>query len=253
MPKCVRDVKKIFVAGNAQLNNKNDLVNFVEEPCLAACEDLYDKNILTYWSSSNKDSPDFSFILVRYDFLDATNQSIANRLIEQGVLKKDCARESWNSQGGIYGSGVCLGVDTNLDMPVTEVSDKLLALASKFVIQDIKHNIYMPQYLMEQNFFYRGQKNTRCFPDLKIATGYDELHQSDDSWRKTYDKIRLMPWPTNPKEVSDYMKKVADMLGWIYNSADGLIYKDDETLRRHRQYIDIQNNKMRILQSIRNI
>ena len=51
--KRLRDVAQIFLAGNTQVESKADLAKIVEEPCLAVCEDLYDKNILTYWSSAN--------------------------------------------------------------------------------------------------------------------------------------------------------------------------------------------------------
>ena len=60
------DVDKIFLAGNTQINSKADLAKIVEKPCLAVCEQLYDKNILTYWSSSNKESPNKAEVIIRW-------------------------------------------------------------------------------------------------------------------------------------------------------------------------------------------
>jgi hypothetical protein len=55
-------------------------------PCLAACEQLFDKNILTYWSSSNKESPNKAEILIRYESLDEKNKKIARDLSDRGIL-----------------------------------------------------------------------------------------------------------------------------------------------------------------------
>jgi hypothetical protein len=88
MTKYLRDVEKIFLAGNTQIECKEDLAKIVEEPCLAICEDLYDKNILTYWSSANKDAPNHAFVLIRYESLDERNKAIADKLINEGKIKE---------------------------------------------------------------------------------------------------------------------------------------------------------------------
>ena len=49
-PVYLRDVDMIFRPGNIQIECKADLAKIVELPCLALCETLYDKNILTCWS-----------------------------------------------------------------------------------------------------------------------------------------------------------------------------------------------------------
>lgn len=253
MSNLLRDVPRIFIAGNAIIEHKSDLVKFVEEPCLPACEDLYDKNILTYWSSANRDSPNYSFILVRYDFLDDVNKAMADKLINQGILRKDTAHESWNSQNAIYGHGVCLGVCTSSDTKVADVSQALLDLASNFVYQDIMYNIYTPDYLREQSFLYHGTKNNHCFPDLKTAAGFNSLNPWDEARDDLYNKIRMLSFPIDSGSVNDYMKSVARLLGWIYNPSDGRIYRNEETLQRHRRYVEIQNQKMRIMQNQRRI
>lgn len=253
MVELLRDVKKIFHAGNVQVSSVDGLKQFVEEPCLAACQDLYNKNILTYWSSSNQDSPNYSFILLRYEFLDITNKQIADKLVKDNVLRIDHGHESWNSDSGQYGAGVCLGVETNLDMRVTDISQKLCDLASNFVYQDIKYNIYTPQYLMEQFPFYRGNKTAYCFPDLKMAAGVSLENQNsfNSPEYKKYNAVRFLSNGQIP--TKQCMQKVADILGWIYNAHNGLIYKDNETLGRHNRYLEFQKAKILAKQNNRNL
>lgn len=240
MVEFLRDVKKIFLAGNAEISCRQDLAKFVEKPCLAACEDLYDKNILTYWSSANQDSPTYSFILVRYEFLNMNNKQVADNLVKANIMHIDTVHESWNSNANQYGHGVCLGIKTAPDMRVADISQKLIELASHFTYQDIKYNIYTPKFLMEQFPFYRGEKTEYCFPSLKIASGItpDNENAFGASERKKYNALRFLSNGKMP--TSQDMRKAADILGWIYNLSDGLIYKDKETLQRHNNYLNSQ-------------
>ena len=231
MSEYLRDVKKIFDAGNAYVSCRDDLAKIIEEPCLAACRALYDKNILTYWSSSNGDSPDYSFILVRYEFLGKNNKYIADKMVRDGVFSIDRVHESWNSDMNQYGHGICIGTKTNSDMRVSETSQKLFDLASKFAYQDIKYNIYTPRYLMQIFPFYRGERTEYCFPDLGVLTIND---------RNAYNSVRFISNGKLPG-VSE-MQRAARAIGWIFNPSDGLIYRDDETLRRHNEYLQYQKN-----------
>ena len=52
--KKVADVKRLAIPGGGNpVNNRDDLANIVEEPCLAACRHLYDRNIRTFMSNGN--------------------------------------------------------------------------------------------------------------------------------------------------------------------------------------------------------
>ena len=241
MAEFLRDVKQIFLAGNASVNCRQDLAKFVEEPCLAACEDLYDKNILTYWSSANQRSPNYSFILVRYKFLDANNKSTVDALVKNNILQIDTAHESWNGGTKQYGPGICLGIKTDSDMRVADISQKLCEMASYFDYQDILYNIYTPKFLMEQFPFYRGDKTEYCFPNLEIASGItsENCNAFNCPKQKKYNRARFLSNGKMPTTVD--MQRIADILGWIYNPSDGLIYKDPETLRRHNNYLNWQN------------
>ena len=246
MVKYLRDIDRIFIAGNQQVNTKSDLAKFVEAPCLPVCEELYDKNILTYWSSANKYNPKEAFVVIRYEFLDEVNKQTAKNLVRAGLITQVGGMESHNSFNGQYGVGLKLAVPTNLDMPIDEISVALKKLSSNFVYQDIKHNIYTPTFLQRQNPFWKGIDFPKeyCFPDLKNAIfAPDDLGYKDIEKDNIYDDVRFSI-PLDRDLTADDMKKIAEKIGWIYNQNDGLLYKDTETLRRHNEYVKHKNTQI---------
>jgi len=253
MTKYLRDVEKIFLAGNTQIECKEDLAKIVEEPCLAICEDLYDKNILTYWSSANKDAPNHAFVLIRYESLDERNKAIADKLINEGKIKEDKRFESWNSFDGQYGKALYLGIDTHPDMSVDEISQSLCSIAQEFEMQDIKYNIYTAENLVEMSPYCKT-KTVFTFPDLKTAICGDDMeeHRKLSGYgfnpaKNIYDDIRDSMYDKKAQDITpEQMKSIADMLGWIYIPDDNTIYKDEETIRRHNKYLEQQRQKNNI-------
>ncbi len=238
-PVYLRDVDMIFRPGNIQIESKADLAKIVELPCLALCEALYDKNILTCWSSSNKTAPRKSYVLVRYESLDDTNKKIADDLISKGILNDKTQFESGNSAKE-YGKSLYIGFDTNPDMLVSDISKKLCEMASAFVYQDIKYNVYTPQYLLSNDPFFTGTKPFG-FPSLKTTIRGDEyIYDSyyHDDKRRLYDEIRLLMHTKKDTGLTEQdMREIAGKIGWIYNETNGLLYKDKETLQRHNEYL----------------
>lgn len=237
------DVDKIFLAGNTQINSKADLAKIVEKPCLAVCEQLYDKNILTYWSSSNKESPNEAEVLIRYESLDERNKRIADDLSARGILSIGSCADSWNTAEE-YGPAVALRIKTNPNMTVNEISQQLCKIAMNFVPQDIKYNIYTPEYLSKYDPFYSKPKTIFGFPSLERTIFGDERkspYSPKSEKDKLYDKVRFFIHSKSWNKLSwEDMKKIADMIGWIYNPEDWFLYKDEETLRRHNEYMNNQ-------------
>ncbi|MBR3676901.1 MAG: hypothetical protein IKN71_07185 [Alphaproteobacteria bacterium] len=236
--KRLRDVEKIFLAGNTQVNCKADLKKIVEEPCLAVCEDLYDKNILTCWSSANKDAPDRAYVLIRYESLDDNNKKIADDMIAKGILS-DEPRYQFDSFNAAqeYGKALYLCINTTPDTEVAKISEKLCQIAAAFLPQDIRYNVYTPQYLLE-NYFASGGNKSFAFPSLKTAIcgEKDEDIKPDREAVLTSIKI-MMKYKQETGLSADDMREVADKIGWLYNAEDGRLYKDQETLRRHNEYL----------------
>ena len=241
--KCLRDVEQIFLAGNTQIESKADLAKIVEEPCLPVCEDLYDKNILTYWSSANKNAPDRAYVLIRYESLDDANKKIADDMIAKGILSDEPRYQfdSFNTAKE-YGKALYLGIDTNPDMEVAEISEKLCKIAAEFAPQDIKYNVYTPQYLLE-NYFASGDDKSFAFPSLKTAIcgEKDEDIKPEREALLTSIKI-MMKYKQDTGLSADDMREVAAKIGWLYNQEDGRLYKDKETLRRHNEYVKQEEN-----------
>lgn len=241
--KRLRDVEQIFLAGNTQVESKADLAKIVEEPCLAVCENLYDKNILTYWSSANKNAPDRAYVLIRYESLDDNNKKIADDLIAQGVLS-DAPKYNFDSYNAAqeYGKSLYLGIDTNPDMEVAKISERLCKIAAEFAPQDIKYNVYTPEYLLENSF---GKKpETFAFPSLKTAVCGEKLSDDYKPEREailTSIKIMMMQKQATGLTTDD-IREVGDKIGWLYNEENGYLYKDKETLRRHNEYVKQPDN-----------
>ena len=238
--KRLRDVERIFLAGNTQITAKADLAKIVEEPCLAVCEDLYDKNILTYWSSANKHAPDRAYVLIRYESLDDNNKKIADNLLAKGILQDNFQMESGNSAEE-DGKALYLGIATNPDMPVAQISNRLRQIAAFFAPQDIKYNVYTPQYLLENSPFNTGKKSF-AFPSLKVAVCGEQYTDSYKPEREAiYELIRLKMHSKQSTGLSaDDMREIAEKIGWIYNQENGCLYKDQETLCRHNQFVKQQ-------------
>ena len=78
----IKDVQPIRNATNIGIKNKEDLKNIVEEPCLKACQDLFEKNIETVDSGcNNENSSNLAYIIIKYDSMNAKNKEIADSLI----------------------------------------------------------------------------------------------------------------------------------------------------------------------------
>lgn len=244
--KRIADVEQIFMAGNTEVKNKADLARVVEEPCLALCEDLYDKNILTYWSSCNQTAPDRAYVLVRYDSLDKRNKAIADRLIEEGKLSIDSGLDSCNTDKA-YGKGIRLEVKTSSESLVSDVSEQLLALAREFKHQDILYNVYSAEYIESRG--WDGDKDVFGYPSLEVAVMGEKLSSDYQPWRKPiFEALSAIP-PRNEDGTVD-MEAVAGKLGWLYDEKSGKAYKDAETLRRHNEYLRASNQGNSLLNAV---
>ncbi len=240
------DVEKIFLAGNTQINSKADLTKIVEKPCLAVCEQLYDKNILTYWSSANKESPHKAEVIIRYESLDEKNKKIANDLSARGIISIGSYLDSRNTSEE-YGPAVILRIETNPNMTVNEISEQLCNIAMHFVPQDIKYNVYTPDYLSQYALSYNKPRTIFGFPSLERTICGNDIENAnirkDEKQRRYFDIrhfIHLCSKNWNKLSWED-MKKIADMIGRIYNEEDWFLYKDIETLCRHNEYKNNQS------------
>ena len=116
--------------------NRDAISLYADEPCVEACQLLYDLNIKTYTSSGHVDGKENAngeaYIGINYDSLSERNKEIANDLISQGII--DSIGD--NSARG-NGLTISLSIPIKSDSLVGDVSDKLVQLASLFQPQDV--------------------------------------------------------------------------------------------------------------------
>lgn len=89
--KKIKDVEPITGACSSGLENEEDLLRWVEEPCRQVCQDLMKKNIRSLDSGCNKLFPQ-AYVVISYDGLDLKNKMIAQKLVREGkagILKSE--------------------------------------------------------------------------------------------------------------------------------------------------------------------
>ena len=131
--KQIKDVEPIREHTNIVVKTKEDLKGIVEEPCLKACESLFEKNIETVDSGCNgENSFHRAYITINYDTLSEKNKQIADDLVKQGKMqfypKGDNLRNYFNQ--------VEVEILTKPEDFVANVEKKLLAVVSCFERQD---------------------------------------------------------------------------------------------------------------------
>ena len=130
----IKDVPAIKLGTNIGINTKEDLKEFVELPCLKACEYLFENNIQTTESGCNGENcSDKAYIEINYEALDEKNKKIADNLISENLaifLKKDK-----NSIRQLYDL-IRIVVPTTPEETTTMVERKLLSIVNKFGFQE---------------------------------------------------------------------------------------------------------------------
>lgn len=129
----IRDVVAFYQGTSLPIRTKEDLKDIVEEPCLKACQYLFEKNIETMDSGCNGENcADCAYIIINYDTMDTQNQLIAQRMVHQGKAKffpksDVCVRNYFNQ--------VFIKIPTSPDEYVSDVSEKLYHAVENFVPQ----------------------------------------------------------------------------------------------------------------------
>jgi len=198
-PKTISEIKQIK-NGEGLIVPRSELKDIVEEPCLKACELLYDKNIRTEASGANGQNwGDDAFIAIGYESLSDENKAIAEKLIEENEAdplsthhgSKDTAR-------------LLIHTPIAKSSTVQEVSDKLVAIASKFKEQDVLF----------------GRKD------------YDELCDNVEEF------VELLRRFYGVKDASsEELGEWAEDIYGKYDKESNSFWKNEELLEKHRKYI----------------
>ncbi len=137
----IRDVLPRQISGMGHpVISKNDVIYYSELPLLQSALDCFDKNIITtsndtegcYYDNPSDVSSNYVVnLMINYDTLDENNKVVADSLIESGNAR---LTKSF-TENGEYDLIVYVKVSP-LDT-VEEVSDRLIALFTKFSKQDM--------------------------------------------------------------------------------------------------------------------
>ena len=129
----IKDVPAFHQGTSIPITTKEDLKDIVEEPCLKACQHLFEKNIETMDSGCNGENcADCAYIIINYDTMDTQNQLITQRMIHQGRAKffpksDVCVRNYFNQ--------IFIKIPTSPEDYVSNVSEKLCHMVQDFVPQ----------------------------------------------------------------------------------------------------------------------
>ena len=185
---------------------------YADEPCLEACQKLYDLNIETYTSGGHVDGKEnetaIAFIGVIYDSLSEENKGIVSSLVERGIIPPITDRGEEKA--------LSIQVPIHSDDLVGDVSDKLLAIASEFQQQDVLYGRYTYEQL--RNIYFR-----------KLDTGLYE------------DGITLEEIPE--EEIDDRLKGYQEV-GYIpcFSEDGDLFFITEDLLNKHSEFI--KNNRV---------
>lgn len=206
-----------FAVGGAENcipKNRDAILLYADEPCVEACQKLYDLNIETFTSGGHvTDILKNAFIGIVYDTLSEENKKIVADMINLGIIDKID-----NNRG--RGLAVNLVVPINSESLVGEVSDKLLALASFFKQQDVLYGRKTLQELQDSYFTPLGNGY------YKDKCTFEEIDASEKE-----------------KRLPEYIELFSDK--WY--SLDGeLFFVSEDLARKHQEYMDsISNVKTR--------
>ena len=160
--------------------NRDAIVLYADEPCVEACQLLYDLNIQTFSSGGHVDGKENAtgeaFIGIEYDTLDENNKTIVERMIKDGIISNK-QEASGRGQGIVFN----ISVPIHSDDMVGEVSDKLVKIASQFQLQDVLYGVMTKQQI-EQGMFtrledgsYRDNATFSVLSEQEMKQSYNEM------------------------------------------------------------------------------
>lgn len=206
--------QKCFVKGGTEHcipKNRDAIGLYADEPCVEACQLLYDLNIETYTSGGHVEGKENAtgeaYIGIVYDSLSEENKKIAEDMIKKGMIDN-----IYNTKGRGTGLTIMICVPISSDSLVGEISDKLVQLASMFQQQDV---LYGRKTIDEiKSLIFTKLDNGNYFNNLTLDVESEEKMQE-----------------TLP-EFIEYECK------YMYSS-DGVIYFiSEDLLNKHLRYIE---------------
>ena len=147
--------------------DRSALKLFIEEPCLAACEYLYDCNIRTIDSSANRKNVNgHASIGIDYDSLSDENKKVYHSLVQEGILANE---ELEYNEYHTRATEFSIEIPVYENSTVEEVSDKFLKIAKRFQKQRLMYGYRSKQSIVEQivDDLYNGKSSFSSVMDYE--------------------------------------------------------------------------------------
>lgn len=159
---------------------------FVELPCLAACQALYDKNIQTASSSGNLEVAKHNYpaeIVLVYDSLSDENKAIAEKLRAQGLL------EGQKGLSGRADDDCALISPMHEGITVEEVSSVFMKAVDSFAMQDLKYGFRTRQEYYNLIESSCGYAFTSHEDFLETVNAYGQYYDPEED--KVWESLEL--------------------------------------------------------------
>ena len=138
----IKEVKAHCYNSFIVIDTKKKLKQYVDTPCLKACEELFDKNIETLDSGCNGENcSSCAYIVINYDGLDEKNKQTADGLVNHKTVFF-YEREPLNMRQ--LSNTIEIKVPTSPEETIDMVEKKL-----KLIVQN-----FQPQKKIKRNFDY---------------------------------------------------------------------------------------------------
>ena len=156
LKKKIKDVECIQSCGNVLLTRDN-MKDYIEEPCLDACRYLYDLNIRTFWASANKQNVgNVGEIGINFDSLSTQNQQI---FLE--MLKKEINRDvifMYMADDIFKFRQIYIRPPINEETTVGDVKESFMKIISNLKMQDVLYGRFSREEVIE---YIRGMASCR--------------------------------------------------------------------------------------------
>ena len=163
--KLLSGVGPIHGAPAMTITGRNNIIEYVEEPLVEACEIFYDKNIKTTSTSANRNDIEAGYVrlIINYDFLSPANKKIAE---EYGkLIKSDIGIQS-----------IIISILVNASTTVFEVVKRSKEIAESFEKQE---RLYpFETFTIDERKEQMGLTDSEC-NDPYYDDGHNLIRNSD--------------------------------------------------------------------------
>ena len=200
--------------------NRDYIPLYADEPCVEACQLLYDLNIQTYTSGGHvdgkEDATGEAFIGIVYESLSEENKQIAQQLIEKGLI--DEIKED-RGQTGIH--TFSLSVPITSDSLVGEVSDQLVAIASLFRQQDVLYGKSTIDEIKRSAFIKDKYEDHLYYDVYTLEPVRDDETEKMEAFAQAY--------------AEEACTRMFTEDGVVYYVSEDLLHKHQEYVKQNRE------------------